>query len=104
MDHGRALPRRGPKKSLLFDPPRAQAGRLGLRATFLRWKLYGEESLAGSEAALWLAAESLTLEHAGESLSRYEADYEAKSGKPLAVRSPTLFENSHRRSLLPQPR
>lgn len=73
-------------------------------ATFLRWKLYGEESLAGREAALWLAAESLTLEHAGESLSRYEVDYEAKSGKLLAVRTPTLFENSHRRSLLPQPR
>jgi putative transposase len=72
-------------------------------ATFLRWKLYGEESLAGSETALWLAAEKLTLEHAGEPLSRYEVDYEAKSGKLLAVRSPTLFESSHRRSL-PQPR
>jgi len=72
-------------------------------ATFLRWKLYGEESLAGSEAALWLAAENLTLAYAGEPLSRYEVDYEAKSSKLLAVRSPTLFENSHRRSL-PQPR
>ncbi|MBA3390022.1 MAG: hypothetical protein H0U02_11800 [Rubrobacter sp.] len=27
----------------------------------------------GREAALWLAAESLTLEHGGEPLSRYEA-------------------------------
>jgi hypothetical protein len=32
-------------------------------ARFKNWRLYGEEALAGSEAALWLASESLTLEH-----------------------------------------
>ncbi len=36
---------------------------------FRHWRVYGEEALAGREAALWLAAESLTLEHAGEPLS-----------------------------------
>src|SRR5215218_11378262 len=35
-------------------------------ATFRRWRLYGEESIAGSEAALWLYAKNLTLEYAGE--------------------------------------
>jgi hypothetical protein len=34
-------------------------------ARFRHWRLYGEEALAGREAALWLAAESLTVEHAG---------------------------------------
>ena len=41
-------------------------------ATFRRWRVYGEEALAGREAALWLAAESLTVEHAGQALSRYD--------------------------------
>jgi putative transposase len=37
-------------------------------ATFRRWRLYGEEGLAGREASLWLAAESLTLEYQGQLL------------------------------------
>jgi hypothetical protein len=41
-------------------------------ARFKNWRLYGEEALAGSEAVLWLASESLTLEHRGEALARYE--------------------------------
>lgn len=49
-------------------------------ATFRRWRVYGEEGLAGREAALWLAAESLTIEHGGETLSRYEAKVEAGTG------------------------
>jgi hypothetical protein len=44
---------------------------------FRHWRLYGEEVLAGREAALGLAAESLTLEHGGEPLSRYEVKVEA---------------------------
>ena len=48
-------------------------------ARFGHWHLYGEERLAGNEAALWLAAESLTVEHAGEPHSPYEV--EAVTGK-----------------------
>jgi hypothetical protein len=40
-------------------------------ARFGRWCLYVEEALAGRDAALWLAAESLAVEHTGEPLSRY---------------------------------
>src|SRR5215213_6343044 len=54
-----------------------------------------EEELAGREAALWLPAESLTLEHAGEPLSRYEGRVEPESGELRAVARPRLFENSH---------
>jgi hypothetical protein len=70
-------------------------------ATIRRWRGYGEEGLAGREAALWLAAESLTLEHGGESLSRYEVRVEPNTGRLRAVGRPRLFEVSH---ALPQPR
>jgi putative transposase len=62
---------------------------------FRHWKVYREEALAGREAALWLAAESLTVEHAGEPLSRYEVRVEPGTGELRAVTRPRLFENSH---------
>lgn len=65
---------------------------------FRHWRLYGEEALAGREAALWLAAESLTVEHAGEPLSRYEVRVEEKTGELGSVARPRLFESSHQQS------
>jgi hypothetical protein len=62
---------------------------------FRRWRIYGEEALAGREAALWLATESLTVEHAGESLSRYEVRIEPESGELRSVARSRLFENYH---------
>lgn len=64
-------------------------------ARFRHWKVYGEEALAGREAALWLAAESLTVEHAGEPLSRYRVRLEADTGELRSVEKPRLFETSH---------
>jgi putative transposase len=61
-------------------------------ATFRRWKLYGEEALAGSEAALWLEPETLTVEYAGEPLSRYEVHYPPGSTELHRVGRATLFE------------
>jgi hypothetical protein len=61
-------------------------------ARFRHWRLYGEEALAGNEAALWLAAESLTLEHAGEPLSRYAVEVEPDTGALRSVGRPRLFE------------
>ncbi len=72
-------------------------------ATFRRWRLYGEEGLAGTAATLWLGAASLTLEHAGEALSRYEVEHAFSSGRLSAVGKPTLFETS-RVPALAQPR
>ena len=62
---------------------------------FRHWKIYGEEALAGREAALWLAAESLTVEHGGEPLCRYRVRLEADTGELRSVEKPRLFENSH---------
>jgi putative transposase len=67
-------------------------------ARLRHWRVYGEEALAGMEAALWLAAESLTLERAGEPLSRYEVRVEVGTGELRSVARPRLFENSHLRS------
>jgi hypothetical protein len=50
---------------------------------------------------LWLAAESLTLEHAGEPLSRYAVEVEGATGKLRSVGKPRLFETPR---LFPQPR
>jgi putative transposase len=66
-------------------------------ATLMRWRLYGEEGLAGKEADLWLLEKTLTLEHAGEPLASYEVDHDpaggrSGSGRLLAVGNPTLFE------------
>ena len=68
-------------------------------ATLMRWRLYAEEGLAGKEADLWLLENTLTVEHAGETLSSYEVSYDAGSsggragsGRLLEVRRPTLFE------------
>jgi hypothetical protein len=58
------------------------------------WRIYGEETLAGNEAALWLAAESLTVEHSGEPLSRYEVRIEPDTGELKSVSRPRLFETS----------
>jgi hypothetical protein len=59
---------------------------------FRHWKIYGRE------AALWLAAESLTVEHAGEPLSRFEVRVEAATGELRMVTRPKIFESSHGRN------
>ncbi len=60
-----------------------------------RRKVYEEKQLSSWEAALWLAAESITLEHADEPLSRYEVRVKADTGKLRSVARPRIFENSH---------
>lgn len=68
-------------------------------ARFRHWRIYGEEGLAGREAALWLAAESLTLEHGGKRLSRYDVEFTAGTDELRKIGRPRLLETSH---LLPQ--
>ncbi len=61
--------------------------------------------MARREVALWLSNDALAVQHAGETLSRYEVEYKPSSGgsagKLLHVRRPELFETAH---CLPQPR
>lgn len=64
-------------------------------ARFRYWKLYGEEGFTGQEAAVWLQPGSLTVEYGGETLSAYDVELAADSGKPRTVGRPRLFETSH---------
>jgi hypothetical protein len=50
-------------------------------ATFRRWRLYGQEALAGSEAALWLQEKSLTIEHASFRIHRRGAHFRIDKGE-----------------------
>ena len=70
-------------------------------AVWRRWRVYGEEGLAGREAALWLREKTLTVEHAGEPLSRYEVEFVDGTEKPRALARPVLFETT---VMLPQPK
>jgi putative transposase len=65
---------------------------------FRNWRIYGEEAIAGREAALWLAAESLTAEYGGEPLSSYEVEVDAATGELRSVGRPRLYETLHRRN------
>ena len=56
---------------------------------------YGEEALAGREAALWLHAGSLTLEHEGRALSRYDVERAAGTNRLSSVARPRLFRTPY---------
>jgi len=73
-------------------------------ARLKHWKIYAEEGLAHSEVALWLGAESLSVEYAGDTLARYDADYSARWNRLREVGRPRLFETVHRRKTAPQRR
>jgi len=60
-------------------------------AVWQRWRVYGEEGLAGREAALWLRERTLTVEHSGEPLSRFAVEFSVGTKKPRAVGRPVLF-------------
>ena len=74
--------------------------------TLQRFRLYAEEGLAGTEVAVWVQEHSLTVEHGGEALSRYEVECEPavgahSVGKLRGVKGHTLYETS---IVMPQPR
>jgi putative transposase len=64
-------------------------------ARFRHWRVYGAEGLASKKAELWLQERTLTLEHAGETLSRYDVELAPHTGRLRAVTRPRLFEISH---------
>ncbi len=68
-------------------------------ARFRDWRIYADEGLASKEAAVWLQPGSLTVEYAGEALSRYDVELVPRTGELLTVGRPRLFESSY---VLPQ--
>jgi len=67
-------------------------------ARLKHWRVYGEEGLARREVALWLGAESLAVEFAGDALARYDVEYSARTNQLREVKKPRLFETIHRRT------
>ena len=64
-----------------------------------RFRLYAEEGLAGTEVAVWVAEDALTIEYGGEALCRYEVECEpaggvSSVGRLRSVKECTLFETS----------
>jgi putative transposase len=70
-------------------------------ARLMHWRIFGHEGLARRDVALWLSGDTLSVEHEGETLSRYEVEYRPGHGSLGRVRCLELFEGAHG---LPQPR
>lgn len=71
-----------------------------------RFRLYAEEGLAGTEVAVWVQEDVLTVEYGGEALSRYEVECAPAAGvgavgRLRRVKGHALFETS---VVLTQPR
>ncbi len=68
---------------------------------FRHWRVYGEAGLAKEYAAVWLYAETLTIEFADEPLAQYTVRYQPDKAHLLAVEEGRLFETPYRSSQLP---
>jgi putative transposase len=58
---------------------------------FRRWRVYGEQGLAGEKAAVWLFGETLTLEFAEEALAQYRVEFAPDDEHFRAITEPRLF-------------
>lgn len=65
-------------------------------ARLKHWRIYAEEGLARREVALWLGAENLAVEFAGDTLARYDVQYSMSTKRLREVKKPRLFETPHR--------
>jgi hypothetical protein len=71
--------RTSPGRSLL-GPLHAHPRWPRLHLVLQRFRLYAEEGLAGTEVAVWVAEDALTVEYGGEALCRYEVECEPAGG------------------------
>jgi len=68
---------------------------------FRHWRVYGEHGLATEHAAVWLYAETLTIEFADEPLAQYRVRYQPDKAHLLVVEDPVLFETPYRSAQVP---
>ncbi len=68
---------------------------------FRHWRVYGEHGLAKEHAAVWLYAETLTIEFADEPLAQYKVRYQPDKAHLLTVEEPLVFETPYRSAQLP---
>ena len=65
--------------------------RVGGTIRYRHWRLYGERAIAGATAAVWLDDETLTIEHASDTLAEYRVAYEADRHHLAEVGEPRLY-------------
>jgi hypothetical protein len=58
---------------------------------FRHWRFYGERGLRGAEAAVWVLGETLTVEHAADTLAQYRVAFEPDGLHIRAVSAPRFF-------------
>ena len=63
---------------------------------FRHWRVYGEEGLAGKDAAVWLYNETLSVEFADQPLAQYQVKYEPDRRHLREIARPRLFETRYR--------
>ncbi len=68
---------------------------------FRHWRFYGERGLRGTEAAVWVLGETLTVEHAADTLAQYRVAFAPDGRHIREIAEPRLFPNRHPS---PQPR
>jgi hypothetical protein len=64
-------------------------------AHFRRWKLYGEEALAGYPAVIWLHGDALTVEYQETPLAQYTVRYQPDKKHFKAVPDARRFETPY---------
>lgn len=62
---------------------------------FFRWRLFGERGPVGKPAAVWVAGETLTIEHEAESLAQYGVTLESDGRWLREVGEPRIDTTSH---------
>jgi putative transposase len=65
--------------------------RTGGTIRYRHWRLYGERGIAGTSAAVWLDGETLTIEHAMDTLAQYRVSYEVDRHHLREVSEPRLY-------------
>jgi hypothetical protein len=62
---------------------------------FRHWRIYGERGLAGARAAVWVWDETLTIEHAAETLARYRVTLAGDRHGLRDVAEPRFFPTGY---------
>ena len=62
---------------------------------FCQRRLYGERGPAGERAAVWVWEETLTIEHAAETLAQHHVAVEADGQRLREVADPRFFATDH---------
>lgn len=64
-------------------------------ARLKHWRIYAAEGLARRGVTLWLGADGLAVEFAGDTLARYEVEYSPSVGGLRQAGTPRLFATRH---------